>query len=75
MYKKITISLGLSTYRLFSSVLFIACVTTFNHGFAQTKQTEVQNSTGASERKGDSQEKDSGQPDAKKLPIRRFRLW
>lgn len=66
MHKKITTSLGLPTHWLFSSILFIACLTTFNHGFAQTKQTEVQNSTGTPDRKNDSQEKDSGQSDAKK---------
>lgn len=66
MYKKITISLGLPTYRLFSSILFIACVTTSNHSFAQSKQMEAQNSTGASDRKDDSQEKDSGKSSARK---------
>jgi iron complex outermembrane receptor protein len=66
MYKKITISLGLSKHLAFSAVLSIALTMTVSSGFAQTKQTEVQNSTGASERKDDAQEKDSGKPDAKK---------
>lgn len=66
MQKKITTSLGLPTYRLFPSILFIACVTTSNHSFAQTKQTEVQNSTAASDGKIDSRDQDSGKTDTKR---------
>lgn len=64
MYKKTTISLGLSKHLAFSAVLSIALTTTISSGFAQTKQTGMQSSTGASDRKTDSPEKDStGKPD------------
>jgi iron complex outermembrane receptor protein len=63
MYKKTTISIGLSKHLAFSAVLSIVLTTTISSSFAQTKQTEVQNSTGASDRKTDSPGKDSGKPD------------
>ena len=66
MYKKTMITLDLSKHLAFSAVLSIALITTASSGFAQTKQTEMQNSTAASDRKMDSPEKNSDKPATKK---------
>lgn len=66
MYKKTTISPGLSKHLAFSAVLSIVLTTIVSSSFAQANQIDKKNSTATSKGKMDSPEKNSGEPDTKK---------
>lgn len=66
MYKKTTISLGLSKHLAFSAVLTLVLTTIASSSFAQTNQIDKKNSTAISDGKMDSPENNSGESDTKK---------
>lgn len=65
MYKKIIILLGNSIRCVFSLAFFSVSVTATSHSFAQMQQTEVPNSTKATDSKAKSRE-EGGNPDTEK---------